>query len=107
MEEIKVKEYVRTKYGEIGIITEVYPRLKWIKKINPSLLEYNEIKTHSLNLIDLIQCGDYVNGCEVLKKEADNYLLINDKGYRHLAPINICTIVTKEQIKAIEYRVKG
>lgn len=26
--EIKVNEYVRTKYGEIGKVTETYPRLR-------------------------------------------------------------------------------
>ena len=46
-DEIKVGEYVRTKYGEIGIITQVYPQIKWIKKVNPSLLDYNIIKNHS------------------------------------------------------------
>ena len=54
-DEIKVGEYVRTKYGEIGIITQVYPQIKWIKKVNPSLLDYNIIKKHSFNIIDLIE----------------------------------------------------
>lgn len=53
--EIEIGEYVRNKYGEIGIVTKTYPKLMWRKKKNPSLLEYNEIKSHSKNLIDLIE----------------------------------------------------
>lgn len=53
--EIAVEEYVRTRYGEIGQITKIYPKLMWKKRKNPSLLEFNEIKKHSFNIIDLIE----------------------------------------------------
>lgn len=46
-----------------------------------------------------------MNGHEVLKKEDDNFLLIDDKGYTHLAPINIKSIVTHEQFESISYKV--
>lgn len=59
----------------------------------------------SENIVDLIEEGDYVNGHLVLKKEDDNFLLIDDKGYAHLAPINIKSIVTKEQFKRVKYEV--
>ena len=53
--EIKVNEYIRTKYGEIGIVTETHPRLKWRKKKASSDLDYNLIQKHSPNLIDIIE----------------------------------------------------
>ena len=53
--EIKVGEYCRTKYGEIGKVTETHPRLRWRKKKASSVLEYNLIKKHSPNLIDIIE----------------------------------------------------
>lgn len=59
----------------------------------------------SENIIDLIEIGDYVNGHIVLKKEEDNFLLIDDKGYAHLAPINIKSIVTKEQFEKDKFEV--
>lgn len=62
--EIEVGEYVRTRYGEIGIVVKTYPRLYWIKKKNPSLLEYNEIKIKSKELIDLIE----VRRCNSVKR---------------------------------------
>lgn len=53
--EIEVGEYCRNKYGEIGIITNIYPRIMWRKRKNPSLLDYNMIVKHSKNIIDLIE----------------------------------------------------
>ena len=115
--EIKVNEYVRTKYGGIGKVTETYPRLRWRKKKASGVWEYNLIKNHSSNLIDLIQCGDYVNGKEV-KHIADfeginkliKKLIFIDK--KHLIPgetaenEDIERVVTKEQFESISYKVK-
>lgn len=55
MEEIKVGEYVRTNYGEIAKITQTFPQIKGIKKVNPSLIDFNLIVKHSFNIIDLIE----------------------------------------------------
>lgn len=64
------------------------------------------IVKHSHSIIDLIEEGDYVNGHLVLKVGEDGFLLVDDKGYTHLAPINIKSIVTKEQFASMEYKVK-
>lgn len=66
MEEIKVGDYVRTIYGEIAKITQVHPRIKGIKRKAQGLIDFNLIKKHSKNIIDLIEVGDYVNNCYVL-----------------------------------------
>lgn len=98
--EIKVGEYVRNTFGDIYI---------YDYSGHPMLLEdkfYNRVVKHSKNIIDLIEVGDYVNGHLVLKVEEDGFLLVDDKGYTHLAPINIKSIVTKEQFASMEYKIK-
>lgn len=90
--DIRVGEYVRTKYGEIGIITKTYPRLMWRKRKNPSLVEYSSIIKHSKNIIDLIEEGDYVNGQEIVKKEK-HWL---ETPYKAIREDHIKTTVTKE-----------
>lgn len=109
MNEIKVGDYVRTKYGEIGIITQTYPYLKWKKKKASIRLDFNLIKNHGPNIIDLIEIGDYVNGCLI------NYIPDNEKAVYHDASDcmgverfenkDIKTIVTKEQFEEMGYKV--
>lgn len=123
MENIEVGEYVRTKYGEIGILTSNYPQLKWKKKINPSLLDFNLIKSHSKNIIDLIEVGDYVNGERVYSVmdydyKEDEYkkrivtqeranLGIDHLGIRYyLYEKDIKSIVTKEQFASMQYEIE-
>lgn len=119
--EIQVGEYARTRYGEIGIIAKTYPRLTWIKRKNPSLLEYNEIKTHSKELIGLIEVGDVIQlkGAEELKYEVLKISWSPSKG-KHIHIINpfrteggkdifiedIESIVTHEQFNSVMYVVK-
>ena len=69
---------------------------------------------HSPNLIDLIECGDYVNGYNVLKKSKK----IKDKIMICVFEDNVCSnwitisnenleeIVTKEMMESISYKVK-
>lgn len=66
---IEVGEYVRTKSGHISrllekteycyyfddVVTESFGEQWILSSVN------NEIKKHSKQLIDLIECGDYVN----------------------------------------------
>lgn len=115
--DIKVGEYIRTKYGEFALIKEVYPQIKAIKgkNKNSTLLDFNLIKNHSFNIIDLIEIGDYVNGEKVdkinepsLANEYKRLIYCNEcEGLHKLVLSNneIKTIVTKEQFKAMEYEV--
>lgn len=61
MEEIKVGEYIRIKDGYICKATEW-----WVKEYNKEPETYTEIEKHSLNIIDIVEIGDYVNGYKVL-----------------------------------------
>lgn len=69
-----------------------------------SLINIKNIRKSNKNLIDLIEVGDLVN--DEIVKEIDTHMLgiktINDNDIT----FKIKTIVTKEQLKAIEYRVE-
>lgn len=116
--EIRSGEYVRTIDGKIYKTDGEKLRMnnaktilfKEITKIPCNFIPY-EVKTHSSNLKDLIEVGDYVNGYLV---EAINYNVLgvvftdDDFAYsKELKDINIHSIVTKEQFKAMEYKVGG
>lgn len=65
----------------------------------------------SYNIIDLIEEGDYVNGCYIqeIKSLKDNVMVcMLDSDYEFLSEITnneIETIVTKEQFEQMEYKV--
>ena len=128
--EIKVGEYVRTKEGYIGKLVEYIPNaLNYLKidvgreiihcdnsRDNFIYTRYGFQLKHSPNLIDLIECEDYVNGEKV--EEIAEPSLAND--YNRLIYCNECEgsyklilfnkdikeIVTKEMMKSISYKVK-
>lgn len=104
--EIKVGEFIRTKLGDIKKITEGFEFI--IKRYNES---DNKIVKHSSNLIDLIECGDYVNGKQVSnvdKVDNTNFIEWTD-GDMYKTEIEndkfIKTIVTKEMMESISYKV--
>ena len=124
--EIKVNEFIRTKYGEIAKVIEYRDEIVLDKEIKfygmyRSYIcedELDFIVKHSPNLIDLIQCGDYVNGQEVETvygydedgndKDGMGICEVEDDYayYKYLEDINITTIVTKEMMESIIYKVK-
>ena len=121
-DEIKVNEYARIR-GEIlqiDVITNITEKdcyIKFKEYASGNTFNFSEIKEwkHSPNLIDLIQCGDYVNG-EKVEKIAEPSLA-ND--YNRLIYCNECEglyklilfnkdikeIVTKEMMEFISYKV--
>ncbi len=112
MEEIKVGDFVRTKEGIIdkidafNINTNIYhcENGLCIDKENKIAVALKDIK-HSKNIIDLVECGDYVNGKYV--KEINQY----KDGKSIIALIGIIdeqdikTILTKEQFEQNSYKV--
>ena len=125
MEEIKVGEYVRTIDGYIRKVIQVnkkgtyeglcYGAYSVDKKYKNSIgISAKKIKSHSPNIIDLIEEGDYVNGWEVQEKLKDNegkwYVgeCCGDSYYDNDAYNDeIETIVTKEQFNTIEYKLEN
>ena len=121
---IQVEEYIRTYDGIIGKILEdedigengVYIDTTFLDDYadETNFVEYKDIKSHSFNIIDLIEEGDYVNGNEIAL-EAPNPDLLCDHIYGYfdrygelvgiIENEDIKSIVTKEQFKSLEYEV--
>ena len=106
--EIKVGEYVRTRAGHFYKITRIDENglIYWNKiQCGWSMEQLKDIVAkHSKNIIDLVEVGDYVNGLRVefITNEA-----IFTSGLAHgILFEDIRTIVTKEQIASIEYKVE-
>lgn len=116
--EIEVGEYIRCGTAGIRKVTEViksaidFTVIK-IKDDKGLLIKREYIKKHSKNIIDLIECGDFVNGHRV----TDKYLFAggkpvletegNDTNCKCLCEKDIKIILTKEIYMANCYKVGG
>ena len=123
MEEIKVGEYVRTPLGICKYLGHYENKDDWYEfdKLDEELWfddianiiyknQLNEvIVKHSPNIIDLIEEGDYVNGCKVINKlyenEKDIPTTLKCLNENSLKNDDIKSIVTKEMMKSVEYRI--
>lgn len=119
---IQVGEYVRTIDGIIDRVDRysfsscVYhcKNGMCIDECETAGIPISNIKTHSFNIMDLIEEGDYVNGIYV-EKNNSRYLetlecCYQDSSLGHIEyikifPSEIHSIVTKEQFKSVEYEV--
>ena len=89
--EIKVGEYIRTKDGVIDKIVDIrdtYSERKLIAFEKSNSLKSDiglkaMVVKHSSNLIDLIECGDYVNGIKIISiiQQADTIRTISLCGF--------------------------
>ena len=138
MEEIKVGEYVRFRSGEIDKIKRIIKRpnitqsAKDLNKLNIEDgldIEYESgkidiqrgilglkifptnIVKHSKNIIDLIEIGDYVNGCKVIDICESQYggekiIYIGGFGIpKKIYDNQIKSILTKEQYEQNSYKL--
>ena len=72
------------------------------------LIIKDNIVKHSKNIKKLIKTGDYINGQEVIEIRKQNgkmYLMTSYVPQKYIAE-EIKTIVTKEQMQSIEYKVE-
>ena len=104
-DEIEVGEYVRTDKGYIVKIDKKKKNLQMLKFLD---VEYGNILKHSKNIIDLIEEGDYVNGKYVysIGTAIGNLPIINHTDGTFTPSNLIESIVTKEQMAQMEYKVK-
>jgi hypothetical protein len=119
MEEIKVGEYVRLDRNQginkiVDIEDDVYyldteiwdewGETTW--SIYKEKLD-GEIIKHSPNIIDLIEEGDYVNGCEVFQVTSTQLIVRDENGLsmwgKKIVEKYIKHIVTHEQFNSIKY----
>lgn len=125
-DKIEVNEYVRTKDGRIAQIKSIdyeaeiyrFDRIIYINNFSmkEDVLYNNEmfkkvILKHSKQLIDLIECGDFVNRMEILHID-DNKLYVEwDNEFEEFTGFlenkDIKTILTKEEYIANCYKVGG
>lgn len=127
--EIEVGEYVRTEYGEIEKVVCIYDKRYMNEEGN--ITRFNEIKSHSKNLINLIEDEDIVileykspkyreritRRFEVSKidddirfenSHCDFHCKVGDKKITDTIckNIKIKSIVTHKQFSNIEYKVE-
>lgn len=67
--------------------------------------DYELVVKHSEKIVDLIECGDYVNGIRIVNKNGSKLFISNIEKKELKEPIK--TIVTKEKFKEIEYIIGG
>ena len=113
---MKVGDYVRTKYGITQYREYEINNCGLIRKMvcmpvksgeNGIFANSEDVIKSSPNIIDLIQKGDYVNGREVYYTVGD--LVVFDGGQDgeiYIKNKEIKTVVTKEQMEAMQYRVE-
>ena len=116
---IEVGEYIRTKNGVIAQLEYIHDKdeVYWFDKVIYS--RYGEeidfltteelpkyVVSHSKNIIDLIEVGDYVNGHKINKKyvNSDNILCFEIEGEETI--VEVKSIVTKQQFEGVKYEIK-
>ena len=115
--EIKKGEYVRTCFGEIGECIDKTSECCVIKynKIETELIfkeNIKEVVKHSFNIIDLIEIKDIVEIQNVSDKLCFKVEIFDEKTLMDLKlglednEIKLLSIVTKEQMKSVEYKIK-
>ena len=108
---LEVGMYVRTKNGIIDKVIIDYkgkcnsPNCN-CKHVSCQYNYYDEVDiiNASHNIIDLIEVGDYVNGWKVLYW-TDGTKIVDDGYATNLDKIDIKSIVTKEQMEQMAYKV--
>lgn len=107
--------YVRTKKGEIFECYEseqmhkpiYYPK----KSKTKGYIDYEDVYKKSNNIIDILEVGDYVNGSYIYSVVEENkntgqprVLFTEEDGV--LGNGDIKSIVTHEQMEAMEYKIE-
>lgn len=124
MEKIKIGQYIRTKKGRIAKITTINEikytyhtakarnRIKFVgqkRTLINGRYEFEDIKKQRQNIEDLIETGDYVNGCLVLLVDETTFTTVEKSGgircHYKKSTKNIQSIVTHEQFEAAKYEV--
>ena len=116
---MKVGDYVRTDNGCICKIlkyTDISDNDFYVNTDSPYDVIYKSwIVKSSPNIIDLIEEGDYVNGCYVLREHytyiGEHFIELDtndswDWGIGNMPTKYIKSIVTKEQFSQMEYKVE-
>lgn len=107
---LEVGDYVRTEEGYIYKLSRYEEdNNRWISSEESDWYPVYEslVTKASSNIIDLIEVGDYVNGCIVINKNEDAIQVIQLIIPFDIKEKDIKSIVTKEQFSAMEYKVES
>lgn len=114
--EIEVGEYVRNNKGNIGKVIGIFDGHCTAKyhiefqgnvKVKRQYLSTNTIVNHNKIISEIVEVGDYVNGKLIHKiDKGTNYCYLYYGNCKTFADYQIKTIVTKEQMASIEYKVE-
>lgn len=120
-DEISIGDYVRTYNNGIKRIDTIWENKtvnkygyevgsEWDGKLY-SIIKTTDIVKHSKDIIDLIEKNDYVNGCKVYRVEKNTITVYQEVegqpvDYNYIMKDDIKSIITKEQIKQIEFIIK-
>lgn len=107
---LEVGMYVRTDNGIIGKIYEEIGDMFTYKDSNRDYITYgllhSEITKASYNIIDILEVGDYVNRCKVIKntlKDGGNIVIV--QGGNCFTNEEIKLVITHEQMEQMAYKV--
>ena len=117
---LEVNNYVRINMDNrncigIGRVSRIVNETIYVNMNNkynlPVSFQIDKVVKHSKQLIGVIECGDFVNGMEILHIE-DNKLYVEwnnefEEFTGFLENKDIKTILTKEQFEAKCYKVGG
>lgn len=112
--------YVRTESGRIAKIEYIEEDTAyfddWLYQSYEEYIDFINLKDEkdvediikaSFNIIDVLECGDYVNGHEVKSKQSGvkRIDIGEDENYVWLYEKDIKSIVTHEQMEQMSYRL--
>ena len=103
--EIKVGDYVRTNKGNITKMSSE----EFIKIMLENKSIFGKALKHSKNIIDLVEVGDIVHIKDILHEDityiwSEDYLKALKEDIQN--GIKLVSILTKEQMQSIEYKVE-
>ena len=104
-DEIKVGEYVRTDKGYIFTVDAERKVLSGLKFLD---VQYGNIVKHDFDIKKIVEIGDYINGDRIISDDGKLAIEVIEQmpPYTYLEEIEIEDIVTHQQFKSIEYKVK-
>lgn len=113
---LELNMYVKTKWGYICKLININdfrePSMRYGIEANylrdVMFIGDEDILKASHNIIDLIEVGDYVNGCKVIDIVENDIYISNFYAEQCIDIVtikNIKSIVTKEQFSSMEYKL--
>lgn len=111
-EVIKMHEFVRTNSGHIyklGYYKEEEKRWICFGRYDWYPVYPNQIVKHSFDILDLIEVGDYVNGCLVIEVTDKTFTIIEKSGgvkcHHKESLMNLKHIVTRDAFEESKFYI--